>query len=76
MLDLIVSSQNYLILSSQNELVDNVTIYESSGSSDNNQIHFNTKVKTGNTYKKTMEEEFQQRQIKRDENISSKYRLE
>ena len=40
-----------LILSSQNELVDNVKIYEPLGSSDHNQIHFNIKVKTGNTYK-------------------------
>ena len=34
-----------LMLSSQNELVDNV------GSSDHNQIHFNITVQTGNTYK-------------------------
>ena len=34
-----------LILSSQNELVDNVKIYEPLGSSDHNQIHFNIKVK-------------------------------
>ena len=52
-----------LILSSQNELVDNVKVHEPLGSSDHNQIHFNIKVKTGNIYKKTMEEEFQQRQI-------------
>ena len=45
-----------LILSSQNELVDNVKVHEPFGSSDHNQIHFNIKVKTGNTYKiKTME---------------------
>ena len=36
-----------LILSSQNELVDNVKIYEPLGSSDHNQIHFNIKVKQG-----------------------------
>ena len=36
-----------LILSSQNELVDNVEIYEPLGSSDHNQIHFNIKVKQG-----------------------------
>ena len=52
-----------LILSSQNELVDNVKVHESLGSSDHNQIHFNIEVKTGNTYKKTTEEELQQRQI-------------
>ena len=40
-----------LILSSQNELVDNVKVHEPLGSSDHNQIHFNIKVKTGNTYK-------------------------
>ena len=32
------------------------------GSSDHKQIHFTIKVKTWNTYKKTMEEELQQRQ--------------
>ena len=52
-----------LILSSQNELVDNVKVHEPLGSGDHKQIHFNIKVKTGNTYKKTMEEELQQRQI-------------
>ena len=52
-----------LILSSQDELVDNVKVSEPLGSSDHNQIHFNIKVKTGNTCKKTMEEELQQRQI-------------
>ena len=40
-----------LILSSQNELVDNVKVHEPLGSSDHNQIHFNIKVKTGNAYK-------------------------
>ena len=40
-----------LILSSQNELVDNVKVHGPLGSSDHNQIHFNIKVKTGNTYK-------------------------
>ena len=38
-----------LILFSQNELVDNVKVHEPLGSSDHNQIHFNIKVKTGNT---------------------------
>ena len=41
-----------LILPFQNELVDNVKVYEHLGSSDHNQIHFTIKVKTGNTYKK------------------------
>ena len=40
-----------LMLSSQTELVDNVKVHEPLGSSDHNQIHFNIKVKTGNTYK-------------------------
>ena len=40
-----------LILSSQNELVDNVKIHELLSSSDHSQIHFNIKVKTVNTYK-------------------------
>ena len=40
-----------LILSSKNELVDNVKVHEPLGLSDHNQIHFNVKVKTGNTYK-------------------------
>ena len=42
----------YLILSFQNELVDNVKVHEPLGSSDHNQIHFNIKVKTGTTSKK------------------------
>ena len=39
-----------LILSTQNELVDNVKENEPLGSSDHNQIHFNIKVKTRNIY--------------------------
>ena len=34
-----------LMLSYQNELVDNVKVHEHLGSSDHNQIHFNVKVK-------------------------------
>ena len=34
------------ILSSQNELVDNVKIHEPLGKSDHNQIHFDIKVKS------------------------------
>ena len=41
MLDLSLSSQNYL--------VDNVEVHELLGSNHRNQIHFNIKVKTGNT---------------------------
>ena len=40
-----------LLFTFQNELVDNVKVHEPLGSSDHNQIHFNRKVKTGNTYK-------------------------
>ena len=47
-----------LILSSQNELVDNVKVHEPLGSSDHNQIHFNIKVKTGTTYKKQWRRNF------------------
>ena len=47
-----------LILSSQNELFDNVKVHEPLGSSDLNQIHFNIKVKTGNTYKKQLRRNF------------------
>ena len=52
-----------LIQSSLNELADNVKVHEPLGSSDHNQIHFNIKVKTGNTYKKQWTEELQQKQI-------------
>ena len=47
-----------LILSFQNELVDNVKVHEPLGSSDHNQIHFNINVKTGNTYKKQWRRNF------------------
>ena len=47
-----------LILSSQNELVDNVKVHEPLGSSDHNQIHFNIKGKTGTTYKKQWRRNF------------------
>ena len=39
-----------LMLSSQTELFDNDKVHEPLGSS-NNQIHFNIKVKSGNTFK-------------------------
>ena len=38
-----------LIVSSQNELVDNVKVHEPFSSSDHDQIHFNIKLITGNT---------------------------
>ena len=46
------------ILSSQNELVDNVKIHKPFGSSDHNQIHFNIKEKTGNVFKKQWRRNF------------------
>ena len=42
----------YLVLSSQNELVDTVKIHEPLGNSDHNQIHFDIKVKSESTNKK------------------------
>ena len=36
-----------LILSTQNDLVDNVNGHEPLGSSDHDQIHFNIKIKQG-----------------------------
>ena len=47
-----------LILSSQNELVENFKVHEPLCSSDHNQIHFNMKVKTGNMYKKQRRRNF------------------
>ena len=47
-----------IILSSQNELVDNVKVHEPLGSSDHNQIQFNIKVKIGNAYKKQWRRNF------------------
>ena len=43
----------YLVLSLQNELVDNVKIHKPLGSNDNNQIHFDIKVKPESTTKYT-----------------------
>ena len=40
-----------LIVSSQHEYVDNVKIHKPLGFSDHNQIHFDIKIKTFNTYK-------------------------
>ena len=40
------------VLSSQNELVDNIKIHEPLGNSDRNQIHFDIKVKSESTNKK------------------------
>ena len=39
----------YIVLSSQKELVDNVKIQESLGSSDHNQLHFNINIKSDKT---------------------------
>ena len=42
----------YLVLYSQNELVDNVKIHDQLGNSDHYQIHFDIKVKSESTNKK------------------------
>ena len=42
----------YLVLPSQYELVDNVKMHEPLGISDNNQLHFDMKVKSESTNKK------------------------
>ena len=42
-----------IVLSSQNELVDNVKILEPLGNSDHNQIHFDIKAKSESKNKKT-----------------------
>ena len=47
-----------LVLSSQNELLDNVKIHEPLGNSDRNQIHFDIKVKSESTNKKTYRRNF------------------
>ena len=46
----------YIVLSSQNELVDNVKIYEPLGNSDHNQKHFNINVKSESKNKKRIGE--------------------
>ena len=43
---------SYTVLSSQNELVNIVKIYDPLGNSDNNQIHFDIKVKSESKDKK------------------------
>ena len=45
----------YVVLSSQNELVDNVKIHETLGNSDHNQIHINIKIKLESKKKNTGE---------------------
>ena len=47
-----------LILSSNKELVDNVTVVEPLGTSDHSQIHFNLTVKTGSRYSKQRKRDF------------------
>ena len=48
----------YIVLSSQNELVDNVKIHEPLGNSDHNQIHFDINVKSESKNKKTCKRNF------------------
>ena len=47
-----------IVLSSQNELLDNVKIHEPLGNSDHNQIHFDTNVKSESKNKKTYRRNF------------------
>ena len=46
----------YIVLSSQNELVDNEKIHESLGNSEHNQIHFDINVKSESKTKKRIGE--------------------
>ena len=45
----------YIVLSSQNEIVDNVNIHEPLGNSDHNQIDFDIKVKSESKNKNIQE---------------------
>ena len=47
-----------IVLSSQEELVDNVVIHEPLGSSDHNQLHFNLKIKSDKTKVKQCRRDF------------------
>ena len=47
-----------IVLSSQKELVDNVVIHETLGSSDHNQLRFNIKIKSDNTKVKQRRRDF------------------
>ena len=51
----------YIVLSSQNELVDNVKTHEPLGKSDHNQIHFDIKVTSESKNKKNIQEKLPQR---------------
>ena len=48
----------YIILSSQNELVDNVKIHKPLGNSEHNQIHFDINTKSESKNKKRIGETF------------------
>ena len=54
-----------LMFSSQIELVDNVKVQGPLGSSNHSQIHFNIKVKTGNTYKNQWRRNFNKGKYKK-----------
>ena len=53
-----------IVLSSQNELVDYVKIYDPLGNSDHNQIHFDIKVKSESKTKKNTGKTFTKVNIK------------
>ena len=48
----------YIVLSSQQKLVDNVKIHEPLGNSDHNQIHFDINIKSESKNKKTYRRDF------------------
>ena len=52
------------MLSSQNELVENVEIKESLGSSDHNQMHFNINIKSDKTKVKQCRRDFRKGKYK------------
>ena len=62
----------YIVLSSRNELMDDIKIHEPLGNSDHNQIHFDIKIKTESKNKKHTGET----STKVNEKILSKARLE
>ena len=59
----------YIVLSSQNEFVDNVVIQEPLGSSDHNQLHFNINLKSDKTKVKQCRRDFRKGNYKKLGNI-------
>ena len=65
-----------LVLSSQNELVDNIKIHEPLGSSDNNQINFDIKVKSETTNKTKYRRNFHKGKYKDMKKYLAKVKLD